>query len=487
MIDARSRGSCISPSMTTTNHEVLPWIRQHFAGVDLGDARRVKRVQRMLAAAVARPAGRISEVFTTGAERQAAYDFLEHDQVSADSIRKSVGRACARACAKETEVMIALDGTSLTLKDTTSAKGFGSVGTYTAGASGLKVITSLALSTNGTPMGVPALVFWARQQPEDAGARRRYRNAGERESRYWRDAVDEVSDHFRREAPDTKLHFIADREADASLLMLHIITAGHGFTIRANGTRKARSNGCKTDLYKALRRTRCRGAMTVKVKGTSKRTARTARLVVRATTVEVLLRDRHTKHTTPQVLSVVWAREHGTCPDGEEAIEWLLYTTAPVHTARDAIDRVDTYSKRWRIEDFHRTWKSGACRVEETQLRSYGAVVKWASILAVVAARAEHLRHVARTSPEVAATTELSEAEIEALIILKRHEKKKTEDVPNDVPTIAKAVRWIADLGGYIGGKSSRPPGATVIMRGLERIAIVEATVAELRTTGKMR
>jgi hypothetical protein len=40
------------------------------------------------------------------------------------------------------------------------------------------------------------------------------------------------------------------------------------------------------------------------------------------------------------------------------------------------------------------------------------------------------------------------------------------------MPTIAQAVRWIADLGGYTGNKSSGPPGSVVIARGLERLTI---------------
>jgi hypothetical protein len=49
------------------------------------------------------------------------------------------------------------------------------------------------------------------------------------------------------------------------------------------------------------------------------------------------------------------------------------------HTADtfdDACQIVRGYCQRWHIEAFHKTWKSGACNVEESQLRS--AAQAWA-------------------------------------------------------------------------------------------------------------
>ena len=77
---------------------------------------------------------------------------------------------------------------------------------------------------------------------------------------------------------------------------------------------------------------------------------------------------------------------------------------------------------RWRIEEFHRTWKSGACNGEDTQLRSREAVIRWASMLAVVAVRIERLKRLSREEPTRSAADELSDIEIEVLLLLKRRE-----------------------------------------------------------------
>jgi hypothetical protein len=98
-------------------------------------------------------------------------------------------------------------------------------------------------------------------------------------------------------------------------------------------------------------------------------------------------------------LYVVRLREVNAAADG---LEWLLYTNAPVFSNEHAARIVDSYRTRWRIEEFHRTWKRGECNVEDAQLRSVDAVIKWATILAAVATRIERLKYLSRREPEAA-------------------------------------------------------------------------------------
>ena len=93
-------------------------------------------------------------------------------------------------------------------------------------------------------------------------------------------------------------------------------------------------------------------------------------------------------------------------------------------------------------------------------------------MLAAVATRVERLKHLARTQPDAPATIELSELELEALRAAKHKFKSRVETIPDGVPSIAQAVRWIADLGGYTGKSSGGPPGSTTIGRGLEWLLI---------------
>jgi hypothetical protein len=205
---------------------------------------------------------------------------------------------------------------------------------------------------------------------------------------------------------------------------------------------------------------------------------------MRVARVRLRLKVPNTRIVKTLDVTAVWTLECGTTPAGEKPLDWLLLTNASVRTVEDAMGVIRSYTIRWRIEDWHKAWKSGGCQVEQTQLRSKNAVIKWATILAAVATRIERLKFLARNEPEAPATIELSRYEIRALILLKREHKKRTETVPDGIPTIAQATRWIADLGGYTGRSSGGPPGSITIGRGFERVRIA-AQVLEI--VGKRR
>jgi len=145
------------------------------------------------------------------------------------------------------------------------------------------------------------------------------------------------------------------------------------------------------------------------------------------------------------------------------------------------------YTQRWKIEELHRTWKSGACRVEETQQRTADAVMKWAIIMAANASRIERLKCLAREEPDLPATCEFTAWEIQAARVLRRRYKAKNQPDPGPSPSISEIVQWIAHFGGYTGKSSGGPPGAITIRRGLDFLAPAAAALEQLHADGKMR
>jgi hypothetical protein len=161
-------------------------------------------------------------------------------------------------------------------------------------------------------------------------------------------------------------------------------------------------------------------------------------------------------------------------------LEWWLLTTASVARLEDALEVVRNYTRRWRIEEFHRAWKSGVCNIEQSQLRSARAFQRWATIGAAVAARAERLKHLSRTHGELDAEQELSRAEIDAAIVLSRTKRYGV----GAVITLEQAVALIAAIGGYTGKSSGGPPGVRVIQRGLEEVIVGARLLDALRRSG---
>ncbi len=460
---------------------IAGWAQELLGGARLGDARRDRRLLQLVSAAERRPDGRVSACFADGAARQAAYDFLEHEVVEPRAVTRAISVGGMRQCARHDEVLVALDGSSLTLTDRAKEKDFGSVGDRRHGRRGLKVITALAMTPTGRTIGVVGQEWWAREGR--APKKSKPRPLEERESHRWHRVVAQTEEAASQHARRTKTHFLVDREGDASLLMQRLLHGAHRFTIRANGTRNVlNAKGKRVNVRSFLARQAPCSHYQLEVPARGSRPARVATMELRYASVQLVMRDRHEHKRQTMALSVVWARE----VDGpKEPLDWMLYTTALVTTASEANSTVQRYTYRWRIEDFHRAWKGGGCNVENTQLRTKDAVIKWASVLAVVAARAQQLKQAARETPQAPASAYFSADELEAIVTLKRIEKAKNETIADEVPSIELAVRYLAALGGHI--KSNGPPGATVIGRGLERVAPLALAIPALRAAGKLR
>jgi hypothetical protein len=459
------------------------WARETFGSADLGDVRRTARLVKVAARAAERPSGKLSEVFEAASELDAAYDFVERDQTSSERLDTAAGRGTAKKCAGEEFVYVVEDGSSLAIVDGTGDKGLGCVGTTRAGAHGLKVVGVLAVGPDGCPIGPLTLRWWAR--PQSPRRTRKQRRAScarkapkDKETHYWLEAIDVATK--RLDEVGARGWFQLDREADAWPTLTKLSASGHRFTVRSAWDRVVQTAGHDKQYLRAqMAAAAVIGTFEMEVSAGRKRTARRAKMVMHAAKLTLSLRDKLTSKRQPLATHVVWVHEQGTTPAGEKPIDWMLLTNAPIDIEKDARLVVLGYSMRWRIEDFHRTWKRGGCNVELTQLRSRNAIIRWATILAMVAARIERLKHLARTEPERPASDELKPVEIEVLRALKRRQKKKTESDPRKDPSLAEAVRWRADLGGYTGKSSGGPPGSITIGRGLRRVLNgVEALLA---------
>jgi hypothetical protein len=429
-----------------------------------------------------RPAGLVSQVFEEDAERQGAYDFLESVHTRAAPIVDALGRSCATRMSQEELVYMAVDGSSLTIVDREKAKGFGHVGTYWKNQRGLKVISALAIDANGAPAGIGHLEWWNRRPQSGRSTQRPLEN---RESKRWTDTLATVMDRFAQEAPQTRLCFLLDREGDSRLMLIPLLESKHAFVIRSNYSRRLLDQPGAL-LHDKIRYRRCSGQYKIELPRREKRPARQARLSVRYGTFTVAPLDEVNRKIVPLTLNVVSARETGRLPRGEQPLHWILLTNQPIDSFQDARKIIDAYSLRWRVEDFHRAWKSGACDVEKSQLRGSSQIQKWATILAAVAVRAERLKHLARTQPDSPASIELDPFELEALRFLKERQKKRTEVIPDRVPTLNEAVIWIAQLGGYIHRPAQGPPGTQTIQRGLARL-LPTADVLKALGIKKMR
>jgi hypothetical protein len=426
----------------------------------------------------ARPAGKVTEVFDDAAGREGAFRLLENDDVAPEAVALAAHRATAQRCSGEPVVFVPVDGSSLSIVDWERTKGLGVVGRRCVGATGVCVMSAIAVRCDGTPVGLCGQRYWARVERSGRKSNKNdRRRLEEKETRYWLEVMAQAREVLRREAAGTRPWFQLDRGGDAWPVLLQTSARGEYLTVRAAYNRRVKTGAKQQQyLWDEVLRQEPLGTYGLEVPASPTRAARWAAMELRAGPVRLDLQDQHTKAHFDAPMWAVHAQEVGTTPVGEEPLEWLLLTNYPVENFADAQMVLAAYTCRWRIEEFHRIWKSGACRVEDTQLRQLDHVLRWATILASVAMRILRITYLERTQPELPATEEFSAAEIRAALLLAH---RPAEKAGSECTTIAEIARCIAVIGGYTGKSSGGPAGPTVMARGLRRLEPVAQVIAD--------
>jgi hypothetical protein len=343
----------------------------------------------------------------------------------------------------------------------------------------MQVMNALALDAEGVPVGLLDQQWWLRPEEKTPWGKKDPRRPEERKSWEWVRCFDASIERLKQLAPECTPWFIMDRGSDFHGTLTRIVESDVLATVRSSYDRVILRNGKKRSLWSVLARQEVAGNVDVLIPRGHGRTQRRARLEIRYVTGEVRIRSTPRPQKWAK-LSCVRVREVGYVPPGEERIEWKLLTTYSVETLEDALCVVQSYTYRWRIEDFHKAWKTGACDIESSQLRSYEALRRWATILAAVACRVERLKLLSRKQPHVDAHTEFSQAELDAAIILS-HTKNFAV---GGTMTLEQAVRLVASVGGYMNRKSDRPPGSITLRRGLDRITPAAEALEATRRSG---
>lgn len=452
------------------------WANDEFASARLGNKLRTERLVAISASALRNPAGLVTEVFPDAGPREGAYKFLENEAVSIGEITAAACRAAGSRAAGMPYVFVPVDGSSLSLREYEgeAERGVGTVGAHNKGGAGVLVMNAVAIDPLGSPLGMFDQQWWTRRG-KSSTVDSRHRKLEDKETKHWLAAIDTGARQWAKTNPATRLWFQLDRGGDFHQVLTWAHASPHWITVRAAYDRRTNDEETKY-LWATLEAAPLAGKKWVELPATKKRKARVAVLELRYAPVSLRLRDRRTNKVSTANLWALLAREAGTPADGSDRLEWILLTNHEIRSKADAERVLFGYTQRWRIEQFHRVWKS-VCKVEQTQLRDIVHIERWAVILASVAMRLLRLTYLARNAPDTNAGVELSRVEIAALIL---HKGKRTHKLGDEI-SIGLATRWIAEWGGYVGERASGgPPGTTVLARGLRRLEYAAETVAQV-------
>ena len=151
-----------------------------------------------------------------------------------------------------------------------------------------------------------------------------------------------------------------------------------------------------------------------------------------------------------------------------EPLHWVLLTTEAISSAQEAWQVVRYYELRWRIEDYHKAWKSGV-GVERQRFQTVENLERMLVITAFLAVRLLQLRErldVPIDAPETACETVLSEDEWKLLWL----STERNHPLPKMPPSARWAFYAIAKLGGFADTKCTGHPSWNTVWHGWFRM-----------------
>lgn len=450
------------------------WARENFGECKLGDQRRGARLVRV-ARDLARHAG--SSLLKSCAGDEAAaegmYRLLRNEEVDPGAIAEGGFQATVRR-ARSCEALLAVeDSTSLVYGHSVAGE-LGTTSNNPRARNKGFIVHSVVLldGDSGATVGLIEQRRWKRAAEEHGKKHRRKRRAyADKESFKWQRAGQSVRARVGA-ALSGRLISVCDREADITEYLLWQRQVGGRYVVRSAQDRSLA--GAPQGLWETLGQAPWLGTQEVRVPQRGGRPARRAQVSLHAQGVEIACPERLGARDAIRCQAVL-VREEGA-PVGVEALEWLLLTTEPVTTREEALDILWIYSRRWRIEDFHKAWKSGT-RVEELRPRSADNLERGVVILAFVAIRLLQLQELVYPLPARHGQPQCELAQQPCDTILTTSEWHvlymtiHKNPPPPQAPSAEWAYRAIAKLGGWMNTQRTGRPGWQTIWHGMFRLA----------------
>jgi hypothetical protein len=332
---------------------------------------------------------------------------------------------------------------------------------------GILMHSSLAVTTEGLPLGLAAIKFWTRSKFKGTNALKRKVNPTRvpieaKESVRWLENLRQSTELL---GEPTRCIHIGDRESDIYELFCAAKESGTKFLVRTCVDRLA-GDGQHT-IAAVMRGIKVKAIHRVEVRDATGNVAE-ATVRVKYHRLQVYPPIGKQKKYPPLMLTVIYAQEAST-PRDRAKIDWKLITNLPIRSRKNAVEKLAWYAMRWRIETFHKILKSG-CRAEASKLRAAERIVNLIAVFCILSWRIFWLTMMNRVAPSSSPMVALTRVETHLLdsLIPDNPPKRRRE------ATLSRYLTKIARLGGYLARTKDPPPGNMVMWRGLSRLTDIE-------------
>lgn len=468
---------CFKLGMQNSVLEDVAWIHDEVDTSRFADDRLGKRLKKLMGQLSQSIGESIPLACQDWANTKAAYRFFSNERVcEGDILAGHFESTSQRAAAVEGPILVLHDTTEFSYQRD-DAKEIGITKTIRWGkdkagmirqhtVQGILMHSSLAVTTQGLPLGLAAVKVWTRKHFKGCNALKRRVNPtrvpiAKKESIRWLQNLQQ-STNLLKDA--RKCVHIGDRESDIFELFCAAQRAGTHFLVRTCVDRLAEDGGQR--VSEIMKKVRVKGHHRISTKDHQGNTVPVL-LEIKYQRVKILPPDGKSANYGPQILTVIHARETGT-PRNRKRIDWKLLTNLPVDSLKAAIEKLRWYALRWRIELFHKILKSG-CKAEDSRMRSAHRLANLIAVFCILSWRVFWMTMLRRTHPEAQPKLALTTLEVSLLdkLVSAKASTPKTA-------TLADYLIKIARLGGYLARRNDPPPGNKVMWRGLTRLTDIE-------------
>jgi hypothetical protein len=218
----------------------VPMVVTEFANVELGDARRSRRLSLIAESWSASPDCGVPTASKSEAMTEATYRFLNNPSIDYVAVVEAHVQKTLERIAKFETVIVAHDTSEFSYAGEVKRQGLGRL---RGKDQGFLAHTALAMAGDGTrrPLGVLGFAPWVRagaaRSKKKNGKKRSgsdYAKLTDKESARWFEMVDEVSS---RVSHSPSLIHVMDREADAYPFFSQMIAGQHRFVVRLSKDR----------------------------------------------------------------------------------------------------------------------------------------------------------------------------------------------------------------------------------------------------------
>ena len=442
------------------------WAVEQFGQVELGDRRRTQRAVDMAQAMARRPGDGLVKQMGDWNGQRGAYRLLDNEEVSHEGLSRPHWEATRqRAGQSGLVVLMVQDITELDYSAHEATEGLGPIGDHRG--RGLLVHNTLAIEpSQRRVLGLAYQQVWVREekahvQPvgcqgqETRGARQQ---RAPRQSQRWVKAVQAIG------APPEGVRWVhvADRESDIFPFFQSVRASGVDFCVRLVQNRRLAewTEDAPRYLLDAARQVPAMGQRMLDLPAKPGQATRTAHLSVSWQPV-TLRSPRNTPGMDTLLPAWVVRTWEPEPPPDTPAVEWLLLTSVPVTCLEDALERIDWYTCRWIIEEYHSCLKTG-CALEKSQLQHAQRLQRLLAFLSILAVRLLQLRDLSRSTPQLLARQAVQGVLVQIIAY-------RTHSNPNTL-TLVQFWRSVAALGGFPGRKSDGQPGWKRLWHGWLRL-----------------